>query len=349
MTKIENLTFLRFLAASVVVIYHYGIHEPFAQTLPGFFSSGPIMVSFFFVLSGFVMVIAHYNRQMSLGKYIRARLTRILPAYWIALLLAFVVRGWMGEAPDWTALALSFAALQSWLPPYPFGVNGPGWSLSVEIFFYVVFPFLLIALQQKIISARNFLFAALAAWILSEAILIRLFNSNFYHNYPSISHDLLFFFPLAHFPTFLLGVAGGYLFMEQKTAPMPARWLKWSVLALSVLIVLALNFRAYIAKILGQGIPFDSGFFAPLLLIFISLVAWLPANWLSAPPLALLGEASYAIYIFQYPLKILFDLSPKSFLPDWSLFYIYFFALLLFCVGFHLYVERPLKVWLTQK
>jgi len=348
MQRIENLTFLRFVAASVVVVYHYGLNEPFARSLTGFFSSGPMMVSFFFVLSGFVMVTAHYHKNLPLETYFRARLTRILPTYWAALLLSFVLRSLNGQPAEWTAFGLSALTLQSWLPPYPFSVNGPGWSLSVEMFFYAVFPFLLPALQQRILRARHFLLAALAVWALTEVILIGLFNSSFYRGYPSISNDLLFFFPLTHFPTFLLGMAGGYLFVEQKNSPLPARWLNGLTVILALLIAFSLHYRAYIAAAINHNIPFDAGFFAPLFLLLVLCAAWLPAGWLSARPLALLGEASYAVYIFQYPLRLLFDRFFASVIPVPLYFWTYFVFLVGFCLVFYGFVEKPLKTWLGR-
>jgi peptidoglycan/LPS O-acetylase OafA/YrhL len=57
--RIEALTFFRFLAASTVVIFHFGIPTFGANN---FTVSGPKMVTFLFVLSGFVMGLAYLKK-----------------------------------------------------------------------------------------------------------------------------------------------------------------------------------------------------------------------------------------------------------------------------------------------
>jgi peptidoglycan/LPS O-acetylase OafA/YrhL len=71
--KIDALTPLRFIAAAVVVIFHFGLK---GSDYIGFFSAGPQMVSFFFVLSGFVMAFAHYEKPLDLEPYYIARAAR---------------------------------------------------------------------------------------------------------------------------------------------------------------------------------------------------------------------------------------------------------------------------------
>ena len=60
MMRIEQLTFTRFLAATSIVIFHYGVKcYPFNNNEIAFiFKSADVGVSYFFILSGFVMLLA---------------------------------------------------------------------------------------------------------------------------------------------------------------------------------------------------------------------------------------------------------------------------------------------------
>lgn len=62
--RIDQLTFIRFIASLLVVIFHFGRNiPPFNyDILKSFFDRGNISVSFFFILSGFVMVVAYGNK-----------------------------------------------------------------------------------------------------------------------------------------------------------------------------------------------------------------------------------------------------------------------------------------------
>ena len=62
--RIEQLTFIRFVAAISVVIHHFGLHIfPFnTSILLKIFKQGDLGVSFFFFLSGFVMIVAYHKK-----------------------------------------------------------------------------------------------------------------------------------------------------------------------------------------------------------------------------------------------------------------------------------------------
>jgi peptidoglycan/LPS O-acetylase OafA/YrhL len=59
---LEVLTFLRFIAALVAVVFHFAKKSPLIRPSPGLMTAGSEMVSFFFVLSGFVLVVSHWHR-----------------------------------------------------------------------------------------------------------------------------------------------------------------------------------------------------------------------------------------------------------------------------------------------
>jgi peptidoglycan/LPS O-acetylase OafA/YrhL len=300
-TRIESLTFLRFVAALIVVIYHYGRGMDLA---PLAILSGPQMVTFFFVLSGFVLSVGYYSRPPSLKAFYLARAARILPAYLLALALFWHLSGNSKETTGSIPLFLHLTFLQSWFPAYATTLNVPAWSLSVEVFFYVTFPILLFLIRRWNASTRWLFSMAVATWLGTQLLLVYLFNSGCFGASKSICHDLIMYFPLFHFCSFVLGVAGGCALIEIRSAQGQRRGMLVPILTTFLSIVLLLQRPDAYVKPLGLTIPLEASFYGPVFLMFILAIA-LANNWLtrvlSLPPLTLLGNASYALYILQVP------------------------------------------------
>ena len=151
--RIEELTFFRFLAAAIVVIFHFGGE---ITGLSGVLTSGPEMVTFLFVLSGFVMGIAYLNKDISTSRYLWARVSRILPVYLLALVMVVSSYAISNNEINLVSLALNLTLLQSWVSPHPLSLNHPGWSLSVEAFFYFSFPFILYLIKKYSLPSASF-------------------------------------------------------------------------------------------------------------------------------------------------------------------------------------------------
>lgn len=143
--RIEQLTFTRFIAAISIVIFHFAADVfPFKfPALHSVFSNANIGVSYFFILSGFVMMIAYgENKRVAFWSYLKGRFIRIYPAYLLSLLLLLVYIYTIPSELTDKGLLLSLPLLQSWIPERAMSLNFPSWSLSVELLFYVTFPFL---------------------------------------------------------------------------------------------------------------------------------------------------------------------------------------------------------------
>lgn len=306
--RVEALTFFRFIAATIVVIFHFGKN---ATGLGGILVSGPQMVSFFFVLSGFVMVLSYYNKNnISIASYWWARLSRIMPVYILAIALMVMYLHLENEEINVVSLILNLLLLQSWVPPHPLSINSPGWSLSVEVFFYFTFPMILGLIKKHNLSAMKIIPAAVVLWAVTQAILAYLLSSGFYKDAPSSSHDLIYYFPLSHFCSFLLGMSGGVWFVSHDFR-VRNHYQSMSIVGMAtLLVVFSLNNQSQIAGYLGFWPAFGSSFFAPLFLIFIisiSICQTRIMQMLSVKPLVLLGEASYSLYILQEPVYVFYS------------------------------------------
>ena len=141
--RIEQLNFTRFIAAISIVIYHYGKEVSiFYNDYTSFiFRQANVGVSYFFILSGFIMIIAYGTREkINFLKYLNNRFARIYPVYLLAILLILGIK--LFKNIDKIDLILNLSMLQSWIHNKALTLNYPGWSLSVELFFYLTFPLL---------------------------------------------------------------------------------------------------------------------------------------------------------------------------------------------------------------
>lgn len=347
--RIEALTFLRFVAAIIVVFFHFGKKTELASYSRQLVHSGPMMVTFFFVLSGFVLMVAHYNKNKeNLKKYYIARIARIVPVYMLGLFLSFYLYFSQGNN-NVISLLLSITFLQSWFPPYPLSLNGPAWSLSVEAFFYLSFPFLLFAVKKSCISCKKLTIISLVFYLFSQAILSNLLNYKFYNGFPSISHDLIYYFPLSHSCSFFLGVSGGYIYVKHtqffnKTGFLPI------IVLISTFFVTCLtlqNSRA-ISGIVGFPLAYGSSFYSLLFILLILSVAYsksILTSFMSMPFFVLLGESSYALYILQKPLYTIYHkyIARHFVLSLDGHFYFFIFLHILLSILVFYHIERPCK------
>jgi peptidoglycan/LPS O-acetylase OafA/YrhL len=145
--RLDSLTGLRFVAALMVFCTHTAplLHGTALGSLEGPLAAGGTGVSFFFILSGFVLMWTFRTHDTAPAFY-RRRAARILPAYWVAWFAGLAVTSWEGVHPGKGSIGMSFLLLQSWRAKSEtyFAVNGPSWSLSCELFFYLLAPVLLL-------------------------------------------------------------------------------------------------------------------------------------------------------------------------------------------------------------
>ncbi len=346
--RIEELTFFRFIAASVVVIFHFGRES---TGFTGALVSGSEMVTFFFVLSGLVMGIAYLKKEVAFKSYLWARASRIMPIYLCALGL-MLVSNLMGHTEvDPIALVLNIFLLQAWVSPYPMTMNYPGWSLSVEAFFYISFPFILYLIKKHALSAMQLGLTALLMWFITHVSSTSVLSTDLYGGMPSFSHDTIFFFPLAHLCSFLFGIAGALWLLDSKHAEQEQKLALPILIGSFIVIVLILNNKQEIMDALDLKLAFGSSLLAPLFLCFILSIALCRSKLVQVfrlYPLVLLGEASYSLYILQLPMHVLYNrfLSDTLALNATLDFYAFFLFLTLVSLATFLFFEKPVNKFL---
>ena len=147
---INTLTSLRIFFALMVFGAHcYVLDTSFDAH---FFKEGFVGVSFFFVLSGFIIAYNYQEKLLTKTTTKRtfwvARIARIYPLHLLTLLIAACIGGYVqySDTTDWIKhFVASTFLLQPFFPSadYFFSFNSPSWSLGCEQLFYFCFPFVI--------------------------------------------------------------------------------------------------------------------------------------------------------------------------------------------------------------
>jgi peptidoglycan/LPS O-acetylase OafA/YrhL len=351
--KLQALTGLRFLAASLVVVHHYLRHTLIAapKWVDNVAEQGYLAVGLFFLLSGFVLAHRYITppgvMEVSARRFWTARFARIYPVYLFAFLFSapFVIANCLQVNGVRTALLklgfngiLSLGLVQSWTPYTAWYWNAPAWSVSVEAFFYLAFPFFAPVVGRM--SRPMLLGVLLAVW--STAMLVPVlccFSGYGAATVPPVPflRILLDPGPLFRLPEFVAGVLlGRYFQLENgKNAARAPIFAALGLLGWAALLAFGSSIPRlfYVA---GLPLPFS----ALLILGLAHGRGWIAA-FLSTPALVLLGEASYGVYILQWPLASVFGIAAETRSFLW--FVSYNAALVLLAILSLKYLEAPAR------
>lgn len=218
--RINSLTSLRFFAAFAVVVGHAGDYLQFSgYKLPYIALNKSHAVSFFFVLSGFILsyVYKNFNNLYDCWRFFSARIARILPVHLVTLFICLVAFWPDINAANIENVGQTFAfntmLLHSWIPNvnYYFSFNYVSWSISTELGFYLSFP-LLVILQNK--YGPSFIILPLIPLI---AILLYCVNNNTPISGMGVDMSgLIYISPLSRLLEFSTGILACSLFEKMQ-------------------------------------------------------------------------------------------------------------------------------------
>lgn len=294
-------------------------------------------VSYFFILSGFIMIVA-YHRKEKIGylDFYRNRVARIYPLYIVGLLLYFFTR--YSDVSFYKTFLYLFG-IQSWIPGKALILNFPGWSISVEFLFYLIFPWLYNYLYSK--GNKSIWIIAVLIWIGTQVFSNLYINSPAYKGPHTESHEFSHYFPLWHINEFLIGNIAGLLFVKNRKEK-------------NYDLVVVVFFIAIILSLIFIPLNFHNGlmavFFVPVIYL-ISCNNGIITKVFALKPLEFLGEISYAIYIIHIPVlyivrSVLWDYFQIS--KSNTLFWIYMPVLMIVSAGFYQFIEKPMRDYLRK-
>jgi len=335
---IKPLTSIRFFAAIFVVMFHSGSGFLSAQAhVPGVVKSvllnGYTGVTFFFVLSGFILHRTYRGKLVgrdSIKRFAVARFARIYPVYIITVI---VMLPFVGPNHDWRDVP-QFFLLHWWITaPWPLlGIwNGPSWTISVEAFFYLTFPWLTAAAIK--LPTRSIYIALSALAVLDFAT----GSSEFFSLHPTYFDWLRWVpTPIVRLPEFVIGVLVGELHFRRDGTRFPIP--SWVPIA-ALLLVLCISHEPWVASAVTV--------LAGLLILTIagdqgSVVARiLQQRWL-----VLLGAASYSLYLLHQPVHfyMVWLLGDSKWLVPLQYLVVVGGSVVVF-----LFIEEPAREWIRSR
>ncbi|MBI5589580.1 MAG: acyltransferase [Deltaproteobacteria bacterium] len=359
--KLNALTSLRFFAAAMIVLGHcHGVFEH-TNKIAEIFALNQA-VSFFFVLSGFILVYVYptLNNPRDRGHFLLARVARIWPAHIASFLLLLILAPMtlhptIRDSVPWIILANLFM-VHSWIPlwNYFLSFNGVSWSISTEFFFYLCFPFLIYRWQQTWFKKLLFSFLLLLAII----AVVNAFQLPNEHWIAGLSlHALVYISPLARLFEFVMGMAIA-LAWRKTSHLISGNRITGSIMELAALAlaVASTHYTPVLAyfpstKIwCGEaGIYWitcsGSVIFFGLLIFVMALEQGWVSKILSWPFAVLLGEISYSVYLIHTILLRFYQHYRHVFsdIPGWILYTIYWILVLIISHLIWLFIERPIR------
>lgn len=340
--RLSALTGLRFVAASMVFVLH-------SMPQPEKWLALDQGVSFFFVLSGFILTYIYPDLPnfAAVKKFYIARIARLWPLH----LLTMLVFVGIGGIPSLETLALNALLLQAWVPIQRiyFSYNAVSWSISTEVFFYLMFPLLIPSLEKnwywKLFGSALLILALIAACNLSG---LPLSSPN-----EVSAHGLLYIGPLSRVFEFIAGMCCCLLWRALRaTTPQSGFWIftlaEASAIALTIVLLLypfpfahpAIGPAGVLWIVRTSAIP---GFC--LIVVVFAFGRGLASKLLGSRLLEFLGEISFAIYLihllvigaYRSQFKEALAVSPSA---DFA---ITAAISLLAATAIHLLIERPCR------
>lgn len=310
MGKINSLTSLRFFAAILIVIGHAGFYPGFEN-----FKFEAInysnAVSFFYVLSGFILAYTYKSMEVRSGyrKFLIARFARVWPLHAVMAFVCLFIFGpniFLEYGRPYTSVFVTnIMLLQSWIPisKYYFSYNAVSWSISTEFAFYFFFPFFIFMARKY---GRWLLLAPVAIPILIALICVILKLPLYEQDGKVSSSALLYVNPLSRLIEFTFGIFAWTFYSKIN----PVRWPTWksnalefsslALLALSLILAkelwLSLKYTNFSAFGYWYAIAGSFVFFGLVVFVF-ALQKGVISSFLSKRFFVYLGEISFSIYM----------------------------------------------------
>jgi len=329
----------RLVASFAVLFWHYqhffvppvgyGYHVDRAAVLPLYhplrwlFDYGHAAVEYFWAVSGFVFAHVYLADSTATRRFWLARVARLWPLHLLTLVLVAGLQAaythingtaFIYHEQDWKHFLLSIPLAHYWGWQHNQSFNGPSWSLSTEILAYAAFWVLLPALRR----------APVLVALPVGAVMLRLFFLG-WPNEPVLTCIGYFFLGAAIYGALLKGLLPRPALVAASLACLGAAWLASHRFGSEDATILAMTFA----------------------LLFAMLTVDLSDRHDRLAFGRTLGDASYGIYLWHFPLQVALVLLIDATIGTRSIAsapgFLLFFLALAVAAGFasHRWFERP--------
>ncbi|MFE0508814.1 acyltransferase family protein [Streptomyces sp. NPDC058964] len=281
---LPSLTGLRWVAALLVFGLHVNNFGYFGGTAGRIVTwglgAGGAGVSFFFILSGFVLTWSARPNDRAIAFW-RRRIARVYPVHLVTAAIALLMAYTLTRLPKPT-LAQALANLllvHSWWRPWWQTLDPVSWSLACEAFFYAVFP--LLALLLRRLGPRGS--AALAGASALAVLVLAWAEAHHWASQPISS------FPAARLPEFVLGAAIARLvILDRWRGPGTEASLALAIIGYFLVPQVTVGYPATACTIAGFALLIPA--------VTVADLNGLPSLWRHRR-LVRLGELSFAFYM----------------------------------------------------
>jgi peptidoglycan/LPS O-acetylase OafA/YrhL len=340
---------LRGYAIILVVLAHSGqAVQPESQTLQALMNFGAHGVQLFFIASSITLCLSWYGRksteQSPVRNFFIRRIFRIVPMYWLAIAFYLTLYGlepryWAPNGLNWYSIPLTAMFLNGYSPENINALVPGGWSVAVEVNFYLLFP----ALLAVTYNLQRSLFLVLLTIGLSQ-IAIEAFSAIFdgafspKQNYIAWNFLSLNFFNQA--PVFAIGISTYFLISNPKISRISAIA---SAAVLAGILILVAVYQRSAFRYLGGYLPLTATWLA---MIAVALHSF-PTKALVNKPLEYMGKISFSLYLVHFSALFYLDkFGVKASFQKGNISSICYFLIVLtsgciIATIFHVWVERP--------
>ncbi len=311
-------------------------------------------VQLFFVASALTLVLSWNSRNDGVIPFYLRRLFRIAPMFWLGILFflwldGFGPRYFAPNGINGVSVLLTALFLHGWLPETITSVVPGGWSIAVEMTFYLMFPLFMLLVR----GWRSAFVFFLSSVFISKLVFDYFWNHRAVY-WPDVSDALVSTFLNLWFPTQLPVFAVGFLlffFIRDCKGFISKPWLN-ALLFASVLSMVALALKPELAgkfrlnTYTAYGVCFG---------VFAFCLADGAAKWLVNAPVRYLGKISFSAYLWHFAVLgtvgklAAIGINPLSLMAATrgTLFFFEFFAYVVLVTGIlsaltYKFVERPM-------
>ncbi|KOS05526.1 hypothetical protein AM493_05380 [Flavobacterium akiainvivens] len=342
--RLYEIDIFRFIAALSVLLFHYTFRGAALQDYSGpsfpemgnIFRYGYLGVDFFFLISGFVIVLS--IKKPSLAAFLKSRVVRLYPAYWFCLTVTFIVLALWGKS----ILAVTFPQYLVNLTMFQrfVGVDHIDWvywTLMVEIKFYILIAIFIVANYRKKIDLNYLIYGWLALSCLPHII-------DFTTLLPLKA--IYFIFALDYSPYFIAGM----LFFKIFTEGQKAYYLAGVLLCL---LLSALNAATYAGELSAYYKTHFSATVTTSVIavcyIILYLISTKKLEFLNKPVMLKIGVLTYPLYLIHQNIGYVIFNNFGGQVNKYVLLSITTVFMIAFSYGIHIAIEKPFARWLKQK